>query len=77
MKNISVTLTDDGLFDKAPLEIDELTDQCRALSFAITAINNPIVKEILNFILWERLDVLNDVLAMSANDDGEETEIAV
>lgn len=76
MKNIT-SLTDEGLFDKTPLEIDELTDQCRALSFAITEITNPVAKEILNFILWERLDVLNDVLTMSANDDGEEIELAI
>ncbi|QLK60970.1 hypothetical protein GE278_09465 [Enterobacteriaceae bacterium Kacie_13] len=76
MKNIT-SLTDEGLFDKTPLEIDELTDQCRALSIAITEITNPVAKEILNFILWERLDVLNDVLTMSANDNGEEIELAI
>jgi hypothetical protein len=69
--------TADGLVDKTPLEPDELCDQCRALCLAITEICNPVAKEILNFVLLERLNLLNDVLAFSANDEDVMDQIAV
>ncbi|MFD3240942.1 hypothetical protein ACE2AK_17515 [Rahnella perminowiae] len=44
---------------------------------AITEICNPVAKEILNFVLLERLNLLNDVLAFSANDEDVMDQIAV
>ncbi|WP_183096849.1 hypothetical protein [Brenneria goodwinii] len=46
------------MFDNTPLELEEIIDQCRALIYAVVEIENPQAKEILSFVLWERLDVL-------------------
>lgn len=59
----------DGLYDATPLTADELCDQCRALVFTITETCNPIAKELLNFILWERLDQLYHQLNAPINDE--------
>lgn len=49
------------MFDNTPLDQEELIDQCRALAYAVLAIELPQVKEILMFILAERLHVLHDI----------------
>ncbi|WP_180999169.1 MULTISPECIES: hypothetical protein [Pectobacterium] len=46
------------MFDNTPLEQEEIIDQCRALIYAVIETKNPQAKEILTFILWERLDWL-------------------
>ncbi|MCL2893205.1 hypothetical protein [Brenneria tiliae] len=46
------------MFDNTPLEQEEIIDQCRALIYAIIETENPQAKEILTFILSERLDWL-------------------
>ncbi|ULS51965.1 hypothetical protein [Pectobacterium carotovorum] len=46
------------MFDNTPLEQEEIIDQCRALIYAVIETKNPQAKEILTFILWERLDLL-------------------
>ncbi|WP_167335183.1 hypothetical protein [Pectobacterium fontis] len=46
------------MFDNTPLEQEEIIDQCRALIYAVIETKQPQVKEILTFILWERLDWL-------------------
>ncbi|MFJ5315886.1 hypothetical protein [Pectobacterium versatile] len=46
------------MFDNTPLEQEEIIDQCRALIYAVIETRNPQAKEILAFILWERLDWL-------------------
>ncbi|WP_233959243.1 hypothetical protein [Pectobacterium versatile] len=46
------------MFDNTPLEQEEIIDQCRALIYAVIETKQPQVKEILIFILWERLDWL-------------------
>ena len=46
------------MFDNTPLELEEIIDQCRALIYAIVELNEPKAKEILIFVLWERLDLL-------------------
>lgn len=70
MNNITNTINSvDGLYDATPLAADELCDQCRALVFAITELSNPVAKELLNFILWERLDQLYQTLDAPVNDD--------
>ncbi|PXW62235.1 hypothetical protein DFO55_10164 [Grimontella sp. AG753] len=46
------------MFDNTPLEPEEIIDQCRALSYAVIEIDNPQAKELLSFVLWERLDFL-------------------
>ncbi|WP_262254047.1 hypothetical protein [Pectobacterium polaris] len=46
------------MFDNTPLEQEEIIDQCRALIYAVIEAKNSQAKEILTFILWERLDCL-------------------
>ncbi|WP_168197678.1 hypothetical protein [Brenneria corticis] len=49
------------MFDNTPLELEEIIDQCRALIYAVVEIENPQAKEILSFVLWERLNVLYQI----------------
>ena len=46
------------LADTTLLETHELCDQCRALAFAITELTHPIARDILLWVLVERLDML-------------------
>ncbi|RRO02563.1 hypothetical protein [Pectobacterium aquaticum] len=46
------------MFDSTPLELEEIIDQCRALAYAVIELDEPKAKEILIFVLWERLDLL-------------------
>ncbi|MEE3649542.1 MULTISPECIES: hypothetical protein [unclassified Brenneria] len=39
-------------------ELEEIIDQCRALIYAVVELDEPKVKEILIFVLWERLELL-------------------
>ncbi|GKW16400.1 hypothetical protein [Brenneria tiliae] len=47
------------MFDNTPLELEEIIDQCRALAYALVELEQPQAKEILTFVLWERLDNLH------------------
>jgi hypothetical protein len=63
MDNISTLVNSfDGLYDMTPPTAVELCEQCRALVFAMTELANPIAKELLNSILWERVDQLYQTL---------------
>lgn len=50
-----------AMFDNTPLEQEELLDQCRVLVYATMELKDPQVKEILMFILAERLEMLHGV----------------
>ncbi|MFT8210545.1 MAG: hypothetical protein ACMZI0_08195 [Symbiopectobacterium sp.] len=50
------------MYDATPLTVEEHVDHCRALAYAIIELSNPQAKELLNFILWERLNQLNEAL---------------
>ncbi|PNM25179.1 ash family protein [Yersinia intermedia] len=50
------------LYDPTPLTSAELTDHCCALAYAIIELNNPLAKELLMFMLWERLNMLSEEL---------------
>ncbi|MBP2167951.1 hypothetical protein J2125_001143 [Erwinia toletana] len=50
------------MYDPTPLTIEEIIDQCRALAYAIVELHNPLAKELLTYILWERLNLLNETL---------------
>ena len=50
------------MFDATPLTVEEITDQCRALAHAVIELENPEVKEILSFMLAERLESLHVAL---------------
>ncbi|WP_225088080.1 hypothetical protein U1R68_19165 [Pectobacterium colocasium] len=46
------------MFDSTPLTLDEIADQCRALTHAVIELDNPMAKEVLTFVLAERLELL-------------------
>ncbi|MCH5049412.1 hypothetical protein [Pectobacterium aquaticum] len=46
------------MFDNTPLALEEIIDQCRALAYAAVNTNEPQAREILLFILQERIDHL-------------------
>jgi len=63
MDNVSTLVNSfDGLYDATPLTAIELCEQCRALVFAMTELANPIAKELLNSVLWERVEQLYQTL---------------
>ncbi len=47
-----------SMFDTTPLTIEEIVDQCRALSLAMIEVSDLKAKEILSFIQAERLELL-------------------
>jgi hypothetical protein len=51
-------LSEAAMFNETPLELDEALDQCRALAYALIELDQPEVREILIFILAERLNLL-------------------
>lgn len=53
---------DDGLYDNRALDVFELWDHCRALVYVLLETTHPTVKEVMCFILWERLDCLRRAL---------------
>ncbi|ATO31180.1 hypothetical protein DZA65_00268 [Dickeya dianthicola] len=59
------------MFDNTPLEPEEALDQCRALAYAIVELDNPESKEILTFVLAERLDNLHRLFHASETDQQE------
>ncbi|WP_095922336.1 hypothetical protein [Rahnella victoriana] len=56
-KDLGIPL-DDGLYDYADLEPDELCDQCMALNFTLMTLHDRKIKEIIAYILWERFEML-------------------
>ncbi|MEI7266995.1 hypothetical protein [Pectobacterium versatile] len=46
------------MFDNTPLALEEIIDQCRALAYAAVNTDEPQAREILLFILQERIDHL-------------------
>ncbi|BES86289.1 hypothetical protein PEC302110_33860 [Pectobacterium araliae] len=53
------------MFDNTQLELEEVIDQCRALVYAIVELSNPEAKEILTFVLAERLNSLHQAVHTS------------
>ncbi len=52
-------MMNDGIYDYTPLETAELCDQCRALAFVITELTHPIARDILLWVLVERIEMLS------------------
>ena len=50
------------MFDSTPLTPEEIVDQCRALTHALIELENLAAKDILTFVLAERLEHLNAVM---------------
>ncbi|CND67433.1 hypothetical protein [Yersinia pseudotuberculosis] len=47
------------MYDNTPREVEEVIDHCRALIYAIITLESPEVKEILNFVLQQQIDLLH------------------
>ncbi|MBG6244565.1 hypothetical protein CS369_06785 [Candidatus Symbiopectobacterium sp. 'North America'] len=62
------------MFDATPLTLDEITDQCHALTHAVIELDDPVAKEVLTFVLAERLELLAITLQ---NPEGPETDSGV
>ncbi|WP_114192152.1 hypothetical protein [Edaphovirga cremea] len=52
------------MYDNTPLSLGEITDHCRALVFAILEVEDHTAKELLTYVLWERIDLLYRTLDM-------------
>ncbi len=61
-RQILQPVADDGLFDNTELEPSELCDQCRALNYALIMLSNKAVKEVIAFVLCERLEMIRNSL---------------
>lgn len=59
------------MFDATPLTLEEIADQCRALTHALIELENPTAKEILTFVLAERLEHLHVSLDVPFHNDNE------
>lgn len=68
-RNSSFLLRGCIMYDPTPLTLQELIDQCRALAYAIIELSNPLAKELLTFILWERLNQLDQSLEAEVPND--------
>jgi hypothetical protein len=55
------------MYDSTPLSAEEVLDHCRALAFAIVELDQSLVKELLMYVLQERLDLLNETLQAEAS----------
>ncbi|ABS46014.1 MULTISPECIES: hypothetical protein [Yersinia pseudotuberculosis complex] len=47
------------MYDNTPREVEEVIDHCRALIYAIITLESPEVKEILNVVLQQQIDLLH------------------
>ncbi|MHA3257493.1 hypothetical protein [Yersinia pseudotuberculosis] len=47
------------MYDNTLREVEEVIDHCRALIYAIITLESPEVKEILNFVLQQQIDLLH------------------
>lgn len=66
-RNIFLSFWGCGMYDSTPLSAEEVLDRCRALAFAIVELDNTLAKELLNYVLWERLNLLNETMKAEAN----------
>ncbi|EPS8492376.1 hypothetical protein ACVH8U_001227 [Yersinia enterocolitica] len=56
------------MYDDTPCEVEELIDHCRALIYAIVTLESQEVKEILNFVLQQQIDLLHDTYQQDLNE---------
>ncbi|MBX9480065.1 hypothetical protein J8Z85_13250 [Yersinia enterocolitica] len=47
------------MYDNSPHEVEDLIDHCRALIYAVITLESQEVKEILNFVLQQQIDLLH------------------
>lgn len=56
------------MYDKTPRELEEVIDHCRALIYAIVTLESQEVKEILNFVLWQQIDLPHQTYQRDLNE---------
>ncbi|CNE59908.1 hypothetical protein HB976_05340 [Yersinia mollaretii] len=56
------------MYDDTPRELEELIDHCRALVYAIVTLESQEVKEILNFVLQQQIDLLHRTYQQDLNE---------
>lgn len=56
------------MYDDTPCELEELIDHCRALIYAIVTLESQEVKEILNFVLQQQIDLLHNTYQQDLNE---------
>ncbi|HDL7423644.1 TPA: hypothetical protein PXN54_002367 [Yersinia enterocolitica] len=56
------------MYDDTPCEVEELIDHCRALIYAIVTLESQEVKEILNFVLQQQIDLLHNTYQLDLNE---------
>jgi hypothetical protein len=56
-----------NMYDPTPLSAEEVLDHCRALAFAIVELDHAPAKELLMYVLWERLNLLNETMGAEAS----------
>ncbi len=67
--NLSPLLWRCAMYNPTPLLLEEIADHCRVLAYAIIELETPVAKELLMFILWERLNLLNETLDAEVPDN--------
>lgn len=66
-RNTFVPIRRCDMYDTTPLSSEEVLDHCRALAFAIVELDQSLVKELLMYVLQERLNLLNETLQAEAS----------
>ncbi|WP_415860456.1 ash family protein [Pantoea cypripedii] len=66
-RNTFVPIRGCVMYDTTPLSAEEVLDHCRALAFAIVELDQSLVKELLMYVLQERLNLLNETLQAEAS----------
>ncbi|MFQ6248859.1 hypothetical protein ACLMPM_02960 [Yersinia enterocolitica] len=56
------------MYDDTPCDVEELIDHCRALIYAIITLESQEVKEILNFVLQQQIDLLHNTYQQDLNE---------
>ncbi|HED0391101.1 hypothetical protein [Yersinia enterocolitica] len=56
------------MYDDTPCEVEELIDHRRALIYAIVTLESQEVKEILNFVLQQQIDLLHNTYQQDLNE---------
>lgn len=56
------------MYNDTPCDVEELIDHCRALIYAIVTLESQEVKEILNFVLQQQIDLLHNTHQQDLNE---------
>lgn len=56
------------MYDNTHLEFDELIAQCCALAYAAVTLGSLQAKQILSFVLWQRIDLMYKIYQEDLNE---------